>query len=100
MPRTDLNDLLDVVAVGSACAYAIAIGTVIGTIETVFPREWKGTVDKQVMLKRIWSKLTPSEQAVVQKTNKSDTEDILDSIGIGLWRLGRLNMKSYPGATP
>lgn len=98
MPKTDLNDLIDVAGVGAACAYVLA--EYYGFVKSVFPREWKGSVDKQVMLKRIWSKLTPGEQAVVQKTNKSDTEDILDAIGIGLWRLNRLNTKNYPGATP
>jgi hypothetical protein len=94
MPDTDLNDLIDVVGVGSACA------THFSKVQTVFPSEWKGQVPKKTMLARIAGKLTPEETLVVQQTNKSDTEDILDSAGIGLWFLGRLNINKYPGAEP
>lgn len=95
MPQTDLNDLIDVATVGAAvAAYGMA------PMLTVFPSEWKGQVPKKTMLSRIWEKLTPEERLVVQKTNKSDTEDILDAIGIGLWHFGRLNITKYPGAEP
>jgi hypothetical protein len=94
MPKTDLNDLLDVCGVGAAVAQQLD-GL---PIQTVFPSEWKGTMKKQAMLERIASKLTPGELSVVQQTNKSDTEDILDAVGIGLWKLGRLSTKVFPGA--
>lgn len=102
MPKVDLNDLLDVCGVGSAVAAELArMSTHRGldcTLQTVFPSEWKGTLKKQAMLERIASKLTQEEAPRVQRTNKSDTEDILDGVGIGLWKLGRLNTKVYPGA--
>lgn len=86
----DPNDLLDVVGVGAA------IATKCNTIvESVFPSDWKGNVPKQKMLVRIWDKLTEEERAVVQKTNKSDREDVLDAIGIGLWKLNRLNKRNF-----
>lgn len=93
MPQVDLNDLLDVVAVGAACS------TIFASVTTVMPSEWKGNMPKRKMLERIRSKLTPEEVARVEWTNKSDNEDVLDAIGIGLWKLGRLNSKVYPGAT-
>ena len=95
MPKTDPNDLLDVVAVGAAVA-ALAPGAVI----TVIPSEWKGQVKKSTMLGRITGKLKPEELDAIQKANKSDMEDVVDAIGIGLWKLNRLNVKTYPGATP
>ncbi len=95
--KGDPNDLIDVCGVGAACATAIATQhTQWGStcnVEHVFPSEWKGNVKKSIMLERIWSKLSDAEKAVVQKTNKSDTEDILDSVGIGLFKLGRLNKR-------
>lgn len=101
MPQTDLNDLLDVCGVGAAVATrfnAVAVPKI--EIRHVFPSEWKGQVKKRVMLDRIDKKLSHEEALVVQKTNKDDTEDILDSIGIGLWHFGRLNSTKYPGAEP
>jgi hypothetical protein len=95
MPQVDLNDLLDVVAVGATVAASFRC-----EVQTVFPSEWKGTMKKAAMLDRIWSKLSADEKLVVQKTNKSDSADILDAIGIGLWKLGRLSTKVYPGAVP
>lgn len=102
MPKTDLNDLLDVCGVGAAVAHRLEGFGVNGygyvEVKTVFPSEWKGTMKKQAMLDRIAEKLTPDEVMVVQRTNKSDTEDILDGVGIGLWKLGRLSTKVFPGA--
>jgi hypothetical protein len=98
MPKTDPNDLLDVVAVGAACAAMFERpGRVL---QTVLPSEWKGTVKKQIMLARIMSRLTVDEQKYIQRANKSDMEDVLDAIGIGLWFHKRLNLKNFPGATP
>lgn len=89
--KGDPNDLLDVAAVGSAVAMLFEPEK----IESVFPSDWKGNVKKSIMLVRIAEKLTDEERAVVQKTNKSDTEDILDAIGIGLWKLRRLNARRF-----
>lgn len=104
MPKTDLNDLLDVTGVGAAVSHRLKGFGITGSgyvlVQTVFPSEWKGTMKKAAMLDRIREKLTDTERAVVQKTNKSDTEDILDAVGIGLWKLGRLSTKVYPGAVP
>ena len=52
----------------------------------------------KVMLERIRSKLTAEEEKCVKWSNKSNNEDILDAIGIGLWHFGRLNQKVYPRA--
>jgi hypothetical protein len=70
-------------------------------VETIEPREWKGTVDKKVMLARIWDKLANEEKEGVQLTmtkieqgvraGKGPGADVLDAIGIGLWHVGRLN---------
>jgi hypothetical protein len=89
----DPNDLIDVAVAGSAiCA---RLDSLSSHIESVFPSDWKGQVPKQKMLVRIWEALTEEERAVVQKTNKSDTEDILDAIGIGLHKLNRLNKRVF-----
>ena len=99
MPKTDLNDLLDVVAVGAAVVTAVAEKYPFIDVKTVFPSEWKGNMPKRAMLERIQSKLSKTDESNVAWTNKSDNEDILDAIGIGLWHFGRLNTKLFPGAT-
>lgn len=84
------NDVLDVAAAGSAVASRFRHSDV----ESVFPRDWKGQVPKDVMLDRIKRALhLEGWSERIQKTNKSDTEDILDACGIGLWRLGLINRK-------
>lgn len=97
-PNKDLNDLLDVVAVGAAVGAKLQ-HTLTRAPETVYPSEWKGTVKKAVMTERIRRALTPDELKVCRFTNKSDDSDLLDAVGIGLWRLGRLNKRVFPGAT-
>jgi hypothetical protein len=104
MPDKDLNDLLDVVGVGAAVAHRLEGFGVTKDgyvpVQHVFPAQWKGNLKKEKMLIRIAGKLSLQEAASMQRTNKSDTEDILDGIGIGLWKLNRLNTKVYPGAEP
>jgi hypothetical protein len=56
------------------------------------PQEWKGNVPKDVMLKRIESKLEPHEKAVLDKAS-GKRDAILDAIGVGLWALGRVNQR-------
>ncbi len=93
MSEKDPNDLLDVAAVGSACAALFG-----GVVQTVMPSEWKGNVQKDVMTERIRSKLTPYEIARVEGP-KHLIHNALDAAGIGLWHFKRLNQKVYPGAT-
>lgn len=91
--KGDPNDLIDVAVVGAAVS--TKLDSLCSHIESVFPSDWKGNVKKSIMLERIWSKLSEEEKAVVQKTNKSDREDVLDAIGIGLHKLGRLNTRVF-----
>lgn len=60
--------------------------------ETVSPRQWKGTIKKEVMLKRILSKLTDTELSLLKGLGlpKSLEHNVVDACGIGLWKLGRL----------
>lgn len=90
--KTDLNDLFPLVAVGAAIASSFY------DRQAVKPRDWKGTVDADVMTSRIISKLTSVELARCEKVRKSKTHNMYDAIGMGLWKFGRLNKKVYPGA--
>ena len=85
--KGDLNDLLDVVAVG-AC-----IARYFQKPVTVFPADWKGNVPKDVMTERIRRALTDEERARIEKCPASLMHNVLDAIGIGLWTLGRINKK-------
>lgn len=73
---------------------AFEAGRLIGdkAFETVLPRQWKGTIKKEVMLRRILSRLTDEEIAMLKalKLPKSKEKECIDAIGIGLWKLGRL----------
>lgn len=98
--KGDPNDTLDLVGVGSAVATAISLyhpGKAI--ITHVFPSDWKGQLEKKAMLERIESKLTDAERGVLTPQTKADREDMLDGVGIGLWRHNRLNKKLFPGAS-
>lgn len=80
--KGDLNDLLDLAGVDGAIA-----GLFSGCeILHVFPSDWKGQVPKPIMTKRIYSKLSEAEKAVL--ANKD--HNTLDAVGIGLHHFGRL----------
>lgn len=92
--KGDLNDLLDVVAVGAA----VAANMKSSEVATVFPSDWKGQVPKETMTERIRRSLTDAERATIQKCPASLMHNVLDACGIGLHALGRLNKKVYPHA--
>lgn len=59
-------------------------------LKFVYPRSWKGTVDKDVMCKRILDRLSDQEKRCLPKLPKSKMHNVIDAIGIGLHELGRL----------
>lgn len=84
--KGDPNDLIRV---------AFAAGRCIGAcpkFETVSPRKWKGTIKKKAMLKRILSRLSDEELGLLKGLGLPTTEEhnVVDAIGIGLWKVGRL----------
>ncbi len=102
--QKDIRDLA--MAAGSlrtAARFALGVPGERTLVEEVEPRAWKGTLDKKVMLVRILSKLSELERAILAevvtnvqvdsalRTGKGPAADVIDSIGLGLWKLERLN---------
>lgn len=56
----------------------------------VKPRDWKGTVKKEIHNDRVLARLTPAELALLPKLCKSKLHNVIDAIGLGLWKLGRM----------
>lgn len=89
--EVDYNDVLDLaVLVGELKGYFG--GDACRKIELVAPRTWKGSVPKPIHNRRVLAKLTAEELAVLPKRPRAKTLDsnMVDAIGIGLWRLGRV----------
>ncbi len=85
MQKGDQNDLVQLAAVVGAIAYNAKQAWYF------LPRQWKKQVPKAIMVERIKKCLGPSELAnVLLPKQKSLAHNIFDSIGLGLWRLGRL----------
>lgn len=88
---SDPNDLIQVAEqLGELLSLYRARGC---NVSTVAPRTWKGTVPKDKHQPRILSKLTPAELALVPKMPraKRPEHNAVDSVGLGLWKLGRLH---------
>jgi len=86
--KGDPNDLIRVaLAAGGA---AVAAG---GVVKLVRPREWKGTVPKEIHNRRTIVKLRDFELQIYVTCTKSIPEalrhNVLDAVGLGLWRLKR-----------
>lgn len=84
--KGDANDLVSLAFAAGKIASRFVCYT------TVKPRDWKGTVKKEVMLKRILSKLTDGELTILKGLGlpKSLEHNVVDAVGIGLHSLGRL----------
>lgn len=98
--KGDPNDLILLAAV---CG-AIAARCMHAKVTCYRPRQWAGNVPKTTTGdpwksprgQRIWSRLSASERAAT-----SNDHDSTDSVGIGLFRLGRLAPRVVlPGALP
>lgn len=87
--KGDPNDLIDVACVGAS------IASLWGSpeVETVLPSEWKGQAPKELMLERIKRSMSHAETQRIEACLFSKRHNVLDAIGIGLWKLGRINKK-------
>lgn len=87
--KGDPNDLIEL---------AILVGRYVerctGEVTLVSPAEWKGQVTKHIHAHRIIDALSLDELHVMQNaeqiTPKGDRHNMIDAIGLGLWKLGRL----------
>lgn len=94
--KIDINDLLDVQTVAAMVAASNS------GVESVYPPVWKGNVKKEVMTTRIRKALSSMEAELIEEYRtwpKSLDHNVYDAIGIGLWKLGRLNKREHIGAT-
>ncbi len=98
MMKGDPADLFPLAGVGMALAGMLGVPVTAPTAP-----EWIGNVPKttkgnpldSVRARRIWDRLTEAERACVVLSH-----DALDAVGLGLWKLGRLEArKSFIGAT-
>lgn len=83
--KGDPNDLIDV---------AITAGVVIGVfkdskIDLVLPHTWKGQRPKDVDNQYTLSLLTKIEQGKIGHYPKTKMHNVIDAIGLGLWKIGR-----------
>lgn len=72
-------------------ALALVVGGVLSLFkggEIVRPRTWKGQVPKKIMTNRILKQLDEKERLLCSKVK--DNHNVLDAIGVGLWKLKRL----------
>ena len=88
--KGDPNDLVAIAARGAWFAGRMAPH--VYDYESVHPREWKGTVDGDVFLKRITKRLYDREKALLAGCDviPSLEHNVIDAIGLGLWKVGRL----------
>jgi hypothetical protein len=87
--KGDQNDLIGLAVQAGIC---IAAASPFCQVQEVHPQEWKGQrpkkVDNEHTLKMLYS---PIETDIFfgSGIKKSERHNVLDAIGIGLWRLGR-----------
>jgi hypothetical protein len=94
--KGDQNDLPALAAVSTA--FAAAFPEV--PVESVLPREWKGTIDPDAMTMRIHGRLSEVELSRIEWVSSSRDplkgnimHNVFDAIGIGLHMLGRLDRR-------
>jgi len=88
--KGDPNDLIAISARGAWFAGRMA--PYIFDYEAVTPRQWKGTVDGDIFLTRITKRLDERELGLLDTCGAIDSlkHNVIDAIGLGLWKVGRL----------
>jgi hypothetical protein len=85
--KVDPDDLIQLAGVGGAVGASLKPAAAHG----YYPRQWKGSVDKDVMVRRILGRLSRAERAAIAPCTASLKHNVVDAIGIGLHHLGRLH---------
>lgn len=88
--KGDPNDLIAVAVTVGRIAAEVGAG---GEVHFARPHEWKGSVPKDVMVKRIESKLLTCEAEILHaaKIPRAKRHNAIDAIGLGLWALRRFS---------
>jgi hypothetical protein len=94
--KADPNDLIKLAVAGARIAQVIAGH---GNVLCIAPSDWKAQTDPDIMCERVLAKLDDAERGIVEAVfaahgkkgmPKSLRHNVLDAIGIGLWRTGRM----------
>jgi len=90
--REEVDDLLGLAEkVGRIEQFYVMKGK---RVQLVWPHVWKGSVPKDVHNQRVLHTLSAEEVAVLPKRPRSKKNpydhNMLDGVGIGLWKLGRM----------
>jgi hypothetical protein len=58
------------------------------------PREWKGSLKKELFTRQILSRLHKEELAIVDqvKCPKGELHNVVDAVGLGLWTMGAIRL--------
>jgi len=85
--KGDPNDLIDVAILAGICIGAAQDCAV----DLVKPHAWKGSRPKTVDVNYTKSLLSLAEKRILEKCDcrKSELHNVIDAVGIGLWKLGR-----------
>lgn len=90
-PRAeDPNDLIGVAIIAGQWIRSVSAPDT----RRVFPRQWKGGVDKKIHNGRVLAKLSAAELQEVPKMAASKLHNVIDAIGLGLFDLGRIGRGS------
>lgn len=88
--RDDISELSAV-----AGAVALVLGSMGAEVHSPYPVQWKGQLPKDVGIRRIQAKLTPSEVERIERAGAL-THNVLDAVGIGLWMVHRFRGGAKP----
>jgi hypothetical protein len=86
--KGDQGDLIELSGVVGACAGALGYSK--GEVTSYLPAQWKKTVPKPIHNQRVINKLSPEELSAIDSVPESLKHNVLDAIGIGLFKLGRM----------
>jgi hypothetical protein len=91
--KGDGNDLIQVARIAGRLTALVSEDR----LSFIYPRSWKGNVPDSVIFRRISSRLTPEERVLLPGLDKFLSSkftgllgNMLDAVGIGLHRIGRL----------
>jgi hypothetical protein len=88
--KVDVNDLIELAVFVGEMKQKYRMTT--KEIVLVLPVAWKGTVPKKIHNQRVLDTLTEKERDLLPLRPRAKDYDhnMLDAVGLGLWKLGRL----------
>lgn len=88
--KANREDITELTGVAGGVSVILSVKA---PVTSVLPKQWKGQVPKDVHNSRVMARLSQAEQLVIEWPADSLKHNVIDAVGLALWKAGRMEAK-------